>query len=308
MFVRLSRCTLFPLLVALAACSGGGGNAAAVQPSPSVVITADNAREVASSAWRGAFDLIAIGRLCGAFLQIAPPSPPTPAAAPGSAPAIITQTISGPDGGNAIFTWDDRDRDATYTSGDQFTIGFADYAASGLLLTGACVFDDVRIQGNVLTGLGWILQARMDLIGLVVTRGASVTPWNGSFPFGREKRTTVDLLSVAVERGVAIGQRVLAAGSVMARNDYVLDFRMGLSATGRLDDAALGGVLEFASKGVLTGLSALPDPSTGAFEVRGAAGSMLVVVPVDFFNAELQVDADGDGEFETVIPVEWAEL
>lgn len=308
MAVKSECCTLFVLSVAVAACSGGGSAAPAVQPGASVVITADNAREVASSAWRAAFDLVAIARLCGAFLQIAPPSPPASATTPGSAPAIITQTISGPDGGNAIFTWDDRDRDATYTSGDQFTIGFADYAASGLLLTGACVFDDVQIQGDVLTGLGWLLQARMDLMGLVVTRGDSVTPWNGSFPFRREKRTTVDLLSVAVERGVAIGQRVLAAGSAMARNDYVLDFRMGLSATGRVDDASLGGVLEFASKGVLTGLSALPDPSTGAFEVKGAAGSTLTLVPVDFFNAELHVDADGDGEPDSVIPVEWAEL
>jgi hypothetical protein len=308
MFAMVPRLSSVALAVAVAACSGGGGRTPTAQPAPTVAITADNAREVASSAWRGASDLVAIARVCGSFLQIAPPEPPAVTAPPGSAAAIVTQTVSGPDGGAAIFTWDDRDRDAEYSTGDLFTIAFADYAGSGLTLTGACLFDDVAIQGDVLTGLGWLLQARMDLMGLVVARGDAVLPWNGSFPFRREKRTTVDLLSVAVERDVALGARTLAAGAALARNDYVLDFRMGLFVSGRVDDAALGGVLEFASKGPLTGLSALPDPSNGVFEIRGAGGSSLQLVPVDFFNVELQVDADGDGEVDATIPAEWAEL
>ena len=292
---------LVPLLVA--ACSSGSSpTAAPVQPG--VIITEANALEVAGSAWRAAFDLVRVARLAGGFLQVAPPTPPS--GAPNQ--AIVTQTLTGPDGGEAILTFADDDRDGSYTTGDEFTINFADYAAEGLSLTGAIVFDAVHIQGSVLDGLGWILTARMHALGLAVTRGEVTVPLNGSFVFGRERRTTVDLLSVAVDTAVPFGNRTLAAGNTMARNDYTLDFRMGLFAQGAVDDAALGGVLTFASRGALTGLQALPDPSTGVFEVQGANGTSLTIVPIDFFNVEIQVDADGDGEPETTLSAEWAQL
>jgi hypothetical protein len=46
----------------------------------------------------------------------------------------------------------------------------------------------------------------------------------------------------------------------------------------------------------------------GELEVRGADGSMLTVRAVDFDNAEIAVDADGDGVAEQTIPIAWSAL
>lgn len=287
----------------LAACSGRDQRpTAAVQPS--VRITAANAVDVASAAYRTAFDPVAVARITTSFLEVPPPEPP---AAPASATLVI-QELEGPEGGRALFTWNDRDGDGDYSTGDAFTVVFADYGASGRVLTGAAAFADVAIQGDILDGLNWILSARLDLIGLQLTAGATTSTIDGTFRCSREQRATVRLLGLDAEADMPVGVRTLRANSSCARNDYVLDFTMGLFAEGSFDDPLLGGTLTFTTTTPMTGIQVLPDPATGEFTVAGADGSALTLVPLDYFTLEIQVDENGDGEPDATIPAEWAEL
>ena len=273
---------------------------------PSSPKSSSNAAEVAGAVYHAAFDLVRVARVVGGFLQIAPL--PTATASPGAGPQLRAQTVDGPEGGTAILTWDDRDGDGGYTSGDVLGLACDQYAEHGVVLTGAVTLDQLVIDGNVPDGLGWILTARMRLVGLQATIGASTNTLDGTFRLGRERRQTVFLLSVVADQPVALGTRELAAGNATARNDYLLDFSMGLFADGAVDDPVLGGTLTYATKAPLTGLQALPDPSAGLLEVRGAGGTKLAMVPLDFFTLELQVDEDGDGEIDATIPAEWAQF
>ncbi|MBL8739421.1 MAG: hypothetical protein JNL12_23540, partial [Planctomycetes bacterium] len=72
------------------------------------------------------------------------------------------------------------------------------------------------------------------------------------------------------------------------------------------EDPLLGGVVTFATGPNLSGIRFLPDPSSGRLEVRGAGGSALQLLPLDFFNVALEIDHDGDGEVDASTEAEWA--
>jgi hypothetical protein len=268
-----------------------------------VRIDAGNALAVASSAYRTAFDPVRAARIATAFFAVPPPEPP---ATGGS--EVVERDLPGPEGGSATYTWHDRNRDERYSSGDQFTIAFTDYGVDGRVLDGTAQFDDVAIEGDVTHGLAWILSADLQMLGLHCTSGATDTLLDGHFRCRREKRATVEMLSLEPESDVPVGTRTLHPGSDVARNDYVIDFSMGLFADGTFTDPLLGGTLAFRTDTPMTGIQFMADPSTGEFTVHGADGTTLTVVPIDFFTLEIQVDENGDGEVDVTIPAAWADL
>jgi hypothetical protein len=300
---------LRPLLLPLLACAACDGGDSATPPTPSVAITADNALAVAGAAWHAAFDPVQVARIAALFLEIEPPAPPDPPELPGgSAAAIVVQEIEGPEGGVAIFTWDDRDADLTYSSGDRFAIGFAEYGAGGLVLTGSAAFGDVAIDGDLLDGQSWKLDATFVLTGLRLVDGEWTTTLTGEFDCTREKRATVYTLALLPLDRPQLGPRTLTPTTTIARNDYVLDFTMGLFADGALEDPTLGGTVLLTTEAPLTGLQVLRGPSAGLLTVQGTNGSTVSLQAIDFFNLELLVDEDGDGEIDVTIPAEWAAL
>ena len=293
--------SLLLCLLTLAACNDGGHRPSA-QLDTGLAITTDIALDVASAAYRTAFDPVRVTRVLTRIFDL----PPSASGPPAS--GQHTLEIEGPEGGNAVVTWQDRDGDSRYSTGDSFSIACADYGADGLLLTGAATFSEVWISGTVPTGLTWIVTAQLDLLGVTMRSGTNTTTLSGSYACHREQRATVRLLELEATGPAAVGMRTLAAGSGAARNDYALDFSQGLAALGTLTDAELGGTLDFRTETLLTGIQVMPDPVAGRLVVEGAANSCLWLVPLDFFTLELHVDADGDGEAETVIPTEWSEL
>jgi hypothetical protein len=273
---------------------------------PSVAITAANALAVAGAAWHAAFDPVQVARIAAQLLEVDPPEPAQP---PGTgAAAVVVQEIEGPEGGVAIRTWDDLDADQRFSSGDVFALSFADYAADGLVLTGAATFADVVIDGDLLDGLSWTLDATLGLTGLRLVDGETTTTLTGSFACARDKRATVFTLYLTPLERPQLGPRTLTPTTTIARNDYVLDFTMGLFADGALEDQALGGTLLLETTAPLTGLQVLRGPNAGLLTVRGANGSSVALQPVDFFNVELLVDEDGDELVDVTIPAEWAAL
>lgn len=297
--MRLRPVQLSSIFLVLAACDGAHRTTTATV-TPGVSITVDNGLAVAGAAWRAAIEPLRVARIGGSFLTALPPSPLPPA-------AVVSWTQPGPEGGEALLTWDDRDGDRRYSDGDTFAVALSDYGDGGFVLTGAMTFDQYTVDGDVLDGLAWVLDCRARLVSLRVATAASSTTVNGVLRIGREQRATVGLLTIELEQPLVYGARTLAPGTVLARNDYVLDFAMALSAAGTVEDAVLGGALQFQDTAPLTGFQFLPDPSAGAFEVTGGSG-LVEIAPTDFFNCEVRIDADEDGVFDAVLPVAWADL
>lgn len=286
--------------LAFAACdSGSAKTTATVQPS--VAITEENAVAVARSAY-GMFDLVSIARVGATFLAADPLEPPVPVS-----PGVLVQTLPGPQGGQGVFTWTDRDGDARYSTGDSFAINLAEYADFGLVLSGALAFEEVVTIGDISEGLAWTITSRLDFVVLHVVGDGLETTLHGSILFEKEKRSLATLLTLEADRDIAYAGRVLQAGSMLARNEYVIDFSMAMFADATIEDAGLGGLLSFGHT-PLTGLAALPNPWAGKLRVQGGNSSVMDVAAVDLFNAELQVDLEGDEEIDVVVPVEWGAL
>lgn len=297
--VRPRLAILLSIFAVPAACDGTDRVTTATV-SPGVPITVDNGLAVAGAAWRAAVEPLRVARIGASFLTTPPPSPLPPA-------AVVTWTQTGPEGGEALLTWDDRDGDRRYSDGDTFAVALSDYGDGGFVLTGAITFDQYAVDGDVLDGLAWVLDCRARLVSLRVVTASSSATVNGVLRIGRERRATVGLLAVELEQAFTYGARTLAPGTVLARNDYVLDFAMALFAAGTVEDAVLGGTLQFRDTAPLTGFQFLPDPFAGAFEVTGGSG-LVEIAPIDFFHCEVRIDADEDGVFDAVLPVAWADL
>jgi hypothetical protein len=296
--------SVFAAPIALvAACSGGGSKAPVATATPNVTITAANATAVAGAAYEAAYMPARIARLAVAFLEV-----DTPTAPAGGLPAIVTQVVPGPDGGEATFTWNDADRNGEYTTGDTFTIDFAAYAAAGLTLDGAATLEDVRIDGRPLTSLTWRCDATLRLLDVQYDTGAGPATASGAFTVQREERTIVQVLALTALGEAAIGPRRVGARSTSGRNEYNIDFQQGFYGDGDFLDPVTGGTFVYETVLTMTGVQFLFDPGFGELRVLGAGGTSVSIVPTDLFNVELKVDGDGDGEPETTIAKEWAEL
>jgi hypothetical protein len=292
----------FVTLAAFGAACSNGSKATVPTVSADVRLSADNATTAAAAVYRTSLLPLRVARVLAGFLSIEPEE--------GAGGGLVARDVQGPDGGTAIFTWDDRDGDGAYSTGDAFGLACDHYLEFGLDLTGNASFEGCRIVGEVVGGLNWTIDATLRLAGMEVVTGNITEQLEGSFVFAREKRQTVNLLSLDPAGGGALtaGARTLLPGYSLVRNDYVTDFRMGLFVAGAIDDATLGGRLTFATEQPLLGLGALPDPSSGELLVRGGGGTSVTLVPLDFFTLELQVDDDGDGEVDQVLQAEWASL
>lgn len=289
-------------MVAFAAACSNGGSSPAPTLTADVRLDADNATSAAAAVYRTSLLPLRVARVLGGFFAVEPEE--------GAGNGLVAREIQGPEGGTAIFTWDDRDGDGTYSTGDAFAVACDHYVEFGLDLTGSATFEDCRIVGEVVAGLNWTIDATLRLAGIEVVTGNITEQLEGSFVFAREKRQTVNLLSLDPAGGgeLVAGARTLLPGYSLVRNDYVTDFRMGLFVDGAIDDPTLGGRLTFTTEQPLLGLGALPDPSSGELVVHGGGGTSVTLVPLDFFTLELQVDEDGDGEVDVVVPAEWASL
>ena len=292
-----------PLVLFAAAACDGRARPVIATVGPDAVIDVENALAVAGTVYRAAMDPVEAAAAAARFLEVAPPEV-SPGAPP---PAVVVQEVTGAEGGTAVFTWEDRDRDGRYSSGDTFAVGFTDFVASGRVLAGTAAFDEVAIEGDPIDGFAWRTTARLSLLGVQVGEGEFTATIHGAFDCERERRATVRTLTLVPRQEVQSGPAALHAGAALARNDYVLDFSTGRFAAGSVRDPLLG-TLWFATEAPLTGVQVLPYASAGAFVIDGARGASLTIQPLGPFDVEVLVDADGDGEAEAVLPAEWSAL
>lgn len=292
------RLLIGPVLVLAAACSSER-SVPAPALSADVRITSENAVQVGSAVYSTALAPLRVVRMLGGFFEVAPPEDGAPT-------GLVVREFEGPEGGSLVFTWDDRDGDDEYSSGDGFVFDCRQYRDSGLELTGAAAFEDVQLVGNVTDDLNWVLAASLRCVGLEAAVGSGSSVFDGLLRLHWENRFTVRVLTVQVEERFACSERTLLPGAVLVRTEWTSGFpRMDLTIDGAAEDPVLGGVVTFATGPSLSGVRFLPDPSSGRLEVRGSGGTALRLLPMDFFNVGLEIDEDGDGEVDATTEAEW---
>jgi len=295
------RTELLCVSMLLVACNGGDHP---VAPIPTTQITAANAVAVASAAVRASLGLADVAGIAARVMTAVPAGLGAGTALPGT----IMVTIPGAQGGEALRTLDDRDDDQRVSTGDGMTIDFMAFGEAGLVLDGVVSVQDLVVQGDLVESLNWIVRTRLDFIDLVVTSSSGPETLNGSLWCTREKRDTVFTLELDADQVFDVDGNVLAAGTTLAYPEFRLDGTFAQFGAGAVESEAIGGVVLFEVKVPFMGFQVVPNPNVGELEVRGADGSMLTVRAVDFDNAEIAVDADGDGVAEQTIPIAWSAL
>ena len=295
------RIVLLSVSMLFAACSDSDRP---VSPVPTTQITAANAVAVASTAVRASLGLADVAGIGFGVITTLPAGLTEGTALPGA----IVATIPGAQGGEAQRTIDDRDDDQGVSTGDLITIDFLAFGEAGVVLDGSMSVQQLVVQGDFVTSLNWIVRTRLDFVDLVVTSAAGTQTLNGSLWCAHEKRDTVFTLDLDAAAGFDVGGNELAPGTTLAYPEFRLDGTFAQFGAGAVESDAIGGVVLFEVVVPFTGFQVVPNPSVGELEVRGADGSMLTVRAVDFDNAEIDLDADGDGVAEQTIPIAWSEL
>lgn len=278
-------------LLALAAC---GGSSQTTAPIPSVQITGTNAQGVVKVTLNTSFALAeAAGMVCSQL----------PYFVPG------TLAVPGPEGGQVLLGLDDRNGDGLLSTGDVCSLAFAGYFVNGQTLDGAVTIDGIALQGRIGEGLTWILDARINLLGVTMTKSTGGQQITGSVQLRRQIRQTVRIMDLVVVSPLEVGQGMLLAGTTIGRNEYFLDDSLAWFVDGSAEATGVDGLLRFRTETPFSGLTFLPAPYGGTLEVLGQDESRIMVNFVNFAGAmALDVDADGDGDVDETLELDWAEL
>ena len=290
-----------------AACNNGGSSASPtiVRVEPTVQVTAMNAVDAAQACVRAALDIQRVGYVAAKFLRTPIPEPPMMAGL-GADPAVITVTLDGPAGGTAEFSWSDHDGDLEYTSGDEYTITLDDYGDQGVTLRGAMLIRDTRFLGVVPSPGTWIATANIELLSLHVLVGTGDYTLNTTLPIRLENRQDfVELFDLVLPEDLVLGDNRVLQNNRMSR--YENNEMVTLVFDGAVHSTVLDGVLTFATSTVFAGFPFFANPTDGLFTVHGTGGSSMEIQPM-FFQLELRVDEDGDGEFEDTQSSSWMAL
>ncbi len=289
------------LCLSLASCSSSSRQPVAAV-TPDVPLTALNAEDAIRAGYRAPSNLLRVARTALGFLLQTPPGV-TP---PGT--GAVFAEVAGPEGGTATVQWTDLDGNEQWSTGDEVAIGFNAYGEGGAIYDGSVQFDGLRIVGDpaATQGRAWLLSARLEFVTTRISINGVVTPLDGSVVMSFDTRAILRVLTLDFDRPFQIGTRTILAGTSLVRTESLSGPVMVLLFDGAIEDPVLGGVLALRTEAALTGVTVLPDPSTGEFVIAGAGGSQLIVNPVDLFNVEVHVDENGDEEIEEVLALEWS--
>lgn len=324
--------------LALVSCGGGGGDSTMVPTATDVSITSANQQAVARSVVSGGMALMwaqplaAPGRATAldATAKRAAPAAQLLAritsrmasltlgqassARPGPL-AVSTETEACSDGGTVATTFDDRDNNGDASAGDIVTAVFAGckeadlitldgravvqiatvaaVGADGLDLTGSFAFDDMSaVLGETTAELSGSVAAsialRAESVSVAMTVGGDALRVSAAAPGFAE--------SVVYETGMAIAVTANDAGTIsLAMNGSFVSDSLG----GRITVATAEPVRQFATDDY---------PSSGQFLASGVSGSQVRITVLDAIQVRLELDANGDGNFESTTPVAWGEL
>jgi len=337
--MKLARC--FPAVFSaalLASCGGGGGGGSAVvsppPPAPDLVITADNAFDVASAVVQSAgllfeFGTASDGGLGGSasaqatgWRAYAARSSLMRAHALAQSGTVTASVAFGPFTESCLvsglITLSGNIADETgnsLTAGDRIRAVFEQCDDNeGIVVDGQLDLVVREVQGDPIFSDFFLVRLDTTLTGFQVTADGETASANGSFTLTLDSRQ----FPLTVTRIVGAALKIVGAGeeATLSGFDQRLEEDFGGSpvthrarASGTLTSKRIGGTVRYATPAGddLLGLND-DDPSSGVIEITGKASSRIRVVIVDTGIVVLEVDTDGDGTVDHYIDTTWAAL
>jgi len=312
-------------LALLSACGGGGGDGGSA--SKDVAITSTNQTAVARASINGgaavalAQGALGSGGTSGTLAAhtlarraIAAVSNQRKAvAAVGAHPATASSdTQACGVSGTLSITFDDRDGNGSLTSGDVLTAAFAqchDSATSSIdgtvtitltstptasTLDASANFQNVAVvDGTVSSSISGVV-ALHEVDGTTLSTEQLVVGSGG---------LTVSVSSSAYSDSVSFESGMTFGASTMSANSQT-----SLSLDGSFTAASIGGRVTVSTPVPLMSAFDSDYPSTGVVKVVGASGSTVLATVIDNTQVQLQLDANGDGTYESSTVVPWSTL
>ncbi len=319
----------------LAACGGGGGASGVPSlPAPPdsalLGVSANNYQEVGRAAVSSAFYLGETGgtltggqgggaRLLGHVADVARRTVlEARGQAARSAPLDLRQTFSCSQGGSLVLSISDANGNGNVDVGDA-----VDMEAR------ACKEDDTLLQGRIglsmkaLTGVfygnSFSATLGMTLTAFSTTRGNNTVQGDGSLELSlTQSPAGVSEVTLATPR-LALSGTLDGQPFSTTLTDVKLSLRIepqsnggeksSLSYSGGLASSRFGDQqVLITTRLPLEAAGSDANPSNGQLMVKGRGNSTLRITPVSASQARLEVDADGDGVYETQVLKTWAEL
>jgi hypothetical protein len=303
---------------ALVACGGGGGSSPAATPvavtpvvtppvvtTPQVAITASNAKAVGSVALEAAGNPLVVLGLAGAIDVIAR----------NFTPSVFTQPQTCPNGGSAVMGSNITDP-RLLNSGDRFSASFSN---CGITKAAGVV---IALTGPVTTTVTFFTAVRDQFQSTMEAMGANFLNRNYEFSgtqivvFEKSNQLLLGYTISGPSTKVKISNGALVRNNVWKDFMQIAAYGSGttsytLSATIQTDNpnvaaATSGFVVNTIAPIVRSDVTGLI--SSGTVSVVGAGNSRLTVTMNPGGSATIQIDANGDGVFETTVSATATEL
>jgi hypothetical protein len=327
---------LISLLLSITACGGGGSGSSANSPTSvsSASLDASNqtvaSQDVASMAL-GLFDTSSsvfgvdspkeslLYTEAFSHLDKLPTYATDAGANPIVAGAVASQNYNCPTSGSYTASVNDADNNSIASTGDTFSIAYNSCVSGGVTVSGTLSFTITALLGTYGTA-PYTLGVSMSFGNFSATSGSYSAALNGAFSVSGSKT------------GVNAFTQIISASSLSASANYAGVTRSrslsGFSATEtRTADSTYGYITSYTMSGTLSssGFSGTRSvsfttpttfqrrgdatyPYTGVMLITGASNSALKMTTVSNTQVKIELDANGDSNFESNSTVNWNTL
>lgn len=315
----------------LTACGGGGGSASSGAPSSPVAISGTNADQVAATGLNNTTGTVALNTFGGSALTGAAGGQPSAlklftlaknqidlaaASSPGSGAGVaagVAQTVSYncTGGGTAQININDADSSGTLSAGDSLSVSYSSCVEAGQTANGG-----VTIVVDTLTGdptsqaADWSFGITFTANSLTVVTNGVTQSVDGGFSASETYTAatgsdTTDLtgnsLTVSDGNDSASLSNFDISATLAGAADYCYDSNYTVSS------AFLGGTITVATQTPFCG-TAPGFPGAGVMVITGANKSKVMITALSSTQVEIDVDANGDGVYETKTVKNWTDL
>lgn len=231
-------------------------------------------------------------------------------AMPQAATGARTELTLGPSngvclqGGSAHLRLDDLNGDNKLDPGDSFTMNFNQCASQGTTLNGELSSLVRTATGNPSQDAQWSLGLLLSLQDLSFSNALHSGIFDGGFSVDFEdagSTATADIAGTELKVNGRQDLRLLdfTSSITRTRENYRFEASGGASFDGR--------TVSYATTTPFSGATN-SYPDAGVLRIAGANNSSVTLTAVDNTNAQLSLDANGDGTMDQTIATPWAEL
>jgi hypothetical protein len=215
-------------------------------------------------------------------------------------------------GGSVTLSFDDKDGNNIESSGDVITAAFShcqDSATTTLDGTIVVTLTSTPTQTQIAANVQFQNVSVLDSGATATISGsASINEIDGP----DTTDSSIDVGSAGLTVGVvSTGYNdtlVFDAGTVVTTNESSANATTSTTSSGGFTSRFLGGHVTLTTPTALVQADADIYPGSGVIRVTGASGSVLLITVLDNSQVQLQLDANGDGTYESTTPVAWSAL